>query len=89
VPTYEVLFDYRLPHEVEQTRGAAFIAADSPDHAEQVLRTKSQFRRAAELKVCRLEEKPLGFVARWVERPSGSVLAWNVYPDRRTGRSGE
>lgn len=76
VPIYEVLFDYRLPDEERLTRGAAFIAADSVEHAEQVLRTKSQFRRAAELKVSRMEEKPSGF-----------VLGWNVYPRGKIGGS--
>lgn len=88
MPIYEVLFDYRLPHEAAPTPGAAFIAADSLEQAEDVLRNKSHFRRAAELVVCGMREKPSGFVLGWDDRSPGSVLGWNVYPHRRTGRSG-
>lgn len=78
MPIFEVQFEYRLPDEEQPTRGAAFIAADSLEHAEQVLRTKSQFQRAAEIRVCRLEEKPSGF-----------VLGWNVYPRDKPSSSAE
>lgn len=78
MPIYELLFDYRLAADEQRTRGAAFVAADTAEHAERVLRAESQFRRAAELEVRTLLEKPSGF-----------VLAWNVYPGRKTGRSDE
>jgi hypothetical protein len=74
VPKYEGLFDCSPPDEGQPTRGAAFIAADSLEYAEQVLPTRSHFRRAVDLEVRRLKQKPSGF-----------ILAWNVYLRRKTG----